>query len=193
MIQISAPAVDYFNKLLAKEETSGIGLRLSVLHPGTPRADCQLEFCAPGDELATDVVFDYDGFKLFVAANSQEWLEEASIDFLTDETGGQLTIKAPGLKGKAPAADAPLKERVEWVLQQQINPQVASHGGQISLVDVTGEKEVVLRFGGGCQGCGMAHVTLKQGVEKTLLEHFPEISAVVDVTDHQAGANPYYS
>lgn len=169
-----------------------MSLRISVLHPGTPRADCQLEFCAPGDQLDSDLFSEYDGFQLYVAADSEAWLEAAEIDFISDATGGQLTIKAPGLKGRAPDDDAPLLERVQWVLDQFINPQVANHGGHISLVDVTAEKTVVLRFGGGCQGCGMAHVTLKQGVEKTLLEKLPEVTSVVDVTDHQAGSNPYY-
>lgn len=192
MIEITAPAVDYFKKLLAQEEVPGMGLRLSILQPGTPNADCQLEFCAPGDELATDTAYDYDGFQLHVAANSEHWLVDAAIDFVTDDTGGQLTIKAPGLKGNIPGDDASLAEKVEWILEYKVNPQVASHGGSISLVEVTDAKEVVLRFGGGCQGCGMAHVTLKQGVEKTLFEFLPELTAVRDVTDHGAGANPYF-
>lgn len=192
MIEITAPAVDYFRKLLAQEETPGMGLRISVVEPGTPRADCQLEFCAPGDENTTDIRTEFDGFSLFVAENSESWLDEAAIDFITDETGGQLTIKAPGLKGKAPDDDASLQERVEWVLEQHVNPQIAGHGGRISLVELTAEKEVILRFGGGCQGCGMAHVTLKQGVEKTLFEMLPELTAVRDVTDHSAGTNPYF-
>lgn len=193
MIDISPSAVAYFNKLLAREETPGMGLRISVVHPGTPRADCQLEFCAPGDAQETDLSFAYDGFNLYVAADSESWLNEASIDYLSESAGGQLTIKAPGLKGKGPDASATLSERVAWLLEQRVNPQVASHGGHISLVEVTEAKEVILRFGGGCQGCGMAHITLKQGVEKTLLEELPEITAVRDVTDHSAGDNPYFS
>lgn len=169
-----------------------MGLRLSVLHPGTPQADCQLEYCAPGDARDDDLEQDYTAFKLYVDAASSTWLKTAVIDFVRDETGGQLTIKAPGLKGVAPADDAPLAERVQWVLDQEINPQVASHGGYISLEKVTAEQAVILRFGGGCQGCGMAHVTLKQGVEKTLYERLPEITAIHDVTDHAAGENPYY-
>ena len=92
MIEITAPAVDYFKKLLAQEETPGIGLRISVVEPGTPRADCQLEFCAPGDERADDIRREFEGFSLFVAENSETWLNEAAIDFITDETGGQLTL-----------------------------------------------------------------------------------------------------
>lgn len=192
MVEISPPAEAYFARLLAKEKTPGMNLRISVLEPGTPRADCQLEFCAPGDQQNDDIPYAYDSFSLYVAAASEAWLEDALIDFVSDDTGGQLTIKAPGLKGRAPDADAPLRARVEWLLEHEINPQVASHGGHISLEDVTEDGRVTLRFGGGCQGCGMANVTLKQGVEKTLLERLPEITAVVDITDHEAGANPYY-
>jgi Fe/S biogenesis protein NfuA len=81
---------------------------------------------------------------------------------------------------------------VSWLLETEINPALASHGGHVALVEVTEKMEVVLQFGGGCQGCGMADVTMKQGIEQTLSRHIPEITAVVDVTDHQSGVNPYY-
>ena len=79
-----------------------------------------------------------------------------------------------------------------WVLQSEINPGLASHGGKVSLELITPDNEVVLRFGGGCHGCGMVNVTLQDGIEKTLKEYFPEIKAVIDATDHASGSNPYY-
>ena len=104
-----------------------------------------------------------------------------------------MTIKAPNIKGRAPAADANLSERVNWLLTTEINPSIASHGGQVALQEITADKEVVLQFGGGCHGCGMVDVTLKDGIEKTLREKLPEISGVIDATDHSTGENPYYS
>ena len=90
-------------------------------------------------------------------------------------------------------ADAELSERVAWVLETEVNPGLASHGGMVVLEQVTEDLRVVLRFGGGCHGCGMVDVTLKEGIETTLKGHFPEISGVVDATDHSTGENPYYA
>ena len=140
-----------------------------------------------------DHVVAYDGFNMFVAKASKQWLNEASIDFEEDETGGQLTIKAPGIKGSEPSSDDRIEERVGWLLETEINPSLASHGGRVALVEITEKMEVVLQFGGGCQGCGMADVTLKQGIEETLTRNIPEITAVLDATDHQSGQNPYYA
>jgi Fe/S biogenesis protein NfuA len=135
---------------------------------------------------------DCQSFKLFVEARSAEVLDGAMIDFETNRMGGELCIRAPGLKGEAPADDAPMAERVAWVLETRVNPMVASHGGQVGLVEVTEENDVVLQFGGGCHGCGMVDVTLKQGIETTLRQAVPEVREVVDATDHASGTNPYY-
>ena len=132
-------------------------------------------------------------FNLYVARPSEKWLEKAEIDFEEDATGGQLTIKAPGIKGSEPAEEASLEDRVQWLLQTEVNPALAAHGGRVALVEITEQKEVVLQFGGGCHGCGMADVTLKQGIEQTLTRHLPEITAVKDATDHHSGSNPYYA
>ena len=140
-----------------------------------------------------DHVVAYDGFEMYVADASEPWLGDASIDFEEDETGGQLTIKAPGIKGTAPSSGDSLEERVGWLLETEINPALASHGGRVALVEITEKMEVVLQFGGGCQGCGMADVTLKQGIEQTLTRNIPEITGVLDATDHQSGQNPYYA
>ncbi|MEQ9643067.1 MAG: NifU family protein [Alphaproteobacteria bacterium] len=91
-----------------------------------------------------------------------------------------------------PGLETPTAEAIQRLLDEQINPAVASHGGFISLIDVQ-EDIAYIELGGGCQGCGMADVTLKQGVEKTILETIPGITAVRDVTDHASGDNPYYS
>ena len=132
------------------------------------------------------------GFLLYVDAGSVPFLDGAEVDFQSNATGGVLTIRAPRLKGDVPGDDASLVERVRYVIDSEINPRIAAHGGRISLVEVSAAGEVLLRFGGGCHGCGMADVTLKQGVEKTLRERIPEITAVRDATDHASGANPYY-
>jgi Fe/S biogenesis protein NfuA len=114
-----------------------------------------------------------------------------------DLSGGGLVLQNPNSPQLAPslAADLdlsdPIVARVVEVLDTQINPQIAAHGGYAELVAI--EAPVAyLRMGGGCQGCGMAAVTLSQGIEVALLESVPEITEVVDVTDHASGTNPYY-
>jgi Fe/S biogenesis protein NfuA len=192
MIEISDNAQQYFKQLIGQQDEDGLGLRISVNHPGTPGASCDLQFSPQGQRQEDDRIVEFNDFNLYVAAASEQWLAEAEIDFEQDATGGQLTIKAPGIKGSEPSADADVDQRVSWLLETEINPALASHGGRVALVEVTDKMEVVLQFGGGCQGCGMADVTMKQGIEQTLTRHIPEITAVVDVTDHQSGANPYY-
>jgi len=193
MIEITPAAQEYFRKLIGQQDDEGLGLRISVSHAGTPGASCDLQFCPQGQNMPDDTVREFDGFNLFVAEASEKWLEKAEIDFEEDPTGGQLTIKAPGIKGDEPGADAAMEDRVSWLLQTEINPALASHGGRVALVEITDAKEVILQFGGGCQGCGMADVTMKQGIEQTLKRHIPEITAVKDVTDHSSGSNPYYA
>lgn len=191
MLTVTESAQQYFARLLA-DQPEGTGLRIRALRPGTPEADCELNYCPPEDALPTDRALEYESLVLYVDGASQTWLDEAAIDFETDDMGGQLTIKAPGLKGQRPGDDAPLAERVQWVLEARINPMVASHGGQVALVEITEDHVVVLEFGGGCHGCGMVDVTLKQGVETTMKSEIPEIRGVRDVTDHSTGENPYY-
>ena len=90
-----------------------------------------------------------------------------------------------------PLEDKDVKDRVQKILDEMINPAIASHGGFVDLLDVK-ENLVYLRLGGGCQGCGMVNVTLKQGIEATLKEEIPQIAGVIDQTDHAGGTNPYY-
>lgn len=191
MLTITPAARDYFARLLG-QQPEGTNLRLRSIKPGTPQADVELTYCPTGAEQPGDQAVDCQQFTLYVEVSSASPLDGAMIDFETDAMGGELSIRAPGLKGERPDDNSPLRERVEWVLEARINPMVASHGGTVGLVDVTESLDVVLQFGGGCHGCGMVDVTLKQGIETTLRQEIPEIRKVVDATDHDSGANPYY-
>jgi Fe/S biogenesis protein NfuA len=191
MIEISESAKDHFRKLIARESLPGMGVRLSALRPGTPKADVLLEFAEPADLQGDEWAVDCEGFTLWVDAASVRYLDGATIDYTQQLTGGQLQIRAPGIKGQVPAESASLVERVRWTVENEINPQLASHGGNVAIEEVTGDGVVVLRFGGGCHGCGMADVTLKQGIEKTLLTKVAGVTAVRDATDHDSGQAPY--
>jgi len=191
MIQISENAQTHFRKLIEREALPGLGVRLAAVHPGTARADVRLEFAEPGDLQGDEWAVDCEGFTLWLDAASVKFLDGAEIDFTSQATGGQLQIRAPKIKGEAPDASASLVERVRWLVEHEINPQLASHGGHVAVTEVTADGVVVLRFGGGCHGCGMADVTLKQGIEKTLLQKVPGVTAVRDATDHATGTAPY--
>jgi Fe/S biogenesis protein NfuA len=191
MIHISDSAQAHFRKLIEREAIPGMGVRLSAVDAGTTRADARLEFCEPRDLVGDEWAVDCDGFTLHVDANSVAWLDGAEIDYVTHGAGSQLTIKAPKIKGEAPAESASLVERVRWVVENEVNPQLAQHKGRVSVEQVTADGLVLLRFGGGCNGCGMADVTLKQGIEKTLMARVPGVTAVRDVTDHATGDAPY--
>lgn len=192
MLTITPGARDYFAQLLSGQP-EGTQIRLSTRAAGTPNADVALNFCPKGEQQDDDHSIDCGSFTMFVAAGSWESLDGAIIDFESHPTGGELNIRAPGLRGHEPPDDAPLRQRVEWVLESRINPMVAGHGGHVTLVEVTADRDVMLRFGGGCHGCGMADVTLKQGIETQLRELVPEIREVRDATDHASGSNPYFS
>lgn len=193
MIQISESAQTHFRRLIEREALPGLGVRLSALHPGTPRADVRLEFAEPGDLQGDEWAVDCEGFTLWLDAGSVQFLDGAEIDYTQQTTGGQLQIRAPRIKGEAPADDASLVERVRWVVEHEVNPQLAQHKGHVAVREVTADGVVVLSFGGGCHGCGMADVTLKQGIEKTLLEKVHGVTAVRDATDHSTGSAPYIS
>ncbi|QBB70578.1 NfuA family Fe-S biogenesis protein [Pseudolysobacter antarcticus] len=192
MISISETAQHHFSKLLMQQGIAGMGIRVKVTNAGLPTADCNLEFCELSDLQGDEWSIECTDFILYVDAASTCYLDNASIDYQNNSTGGQLTIKAPKIRGTPPDAEASLVERVRYLLVSEINPQIASHGGRVSLVEIDAEGVVYLQFGGGCQGCGNADVTLKQGIEKTLRERLPEITAVRDATDHAKGVNPYY-
>ena len=192
MIDISERAQQHFARLLAQQGIENLGIRVRVTAAGTPAANCELEFCEPDDLVGNEQRMDCPGFTLHVDHDSVPWMEGSTIDFEPTTTGGQLNIRAPRIKGVVPGPDAGLVARVRYVLDAEVNPKLAAHGGQVSLVSVEADATVVLRFGGGCHGCGMVDVTLKQGVEKTLRERIPEITTVRDATDHSEGHKPYY-
>lgn len=192
MIELADSARDYFSKLIAQQGVPELGIRLLAVKPGTPAGDCRLEFCEAGEVRADDYVVDCADFSIYIDSASAPWLDSVHISFEQQRGGGQLTIRAPRLKGSVPGPGASLVERVRHVLESEINPGVASHGGRVSLVEIDADGVVVLQFGGGCHGCSQVSVTLKHGVEKTLRERVPEITAVRDATDHASGAAPYY-
>jgi len=193
MINISSSAQTYLQGLLAKQEDADVAIRIFVAQPGTPQAETCIAYCRPGEEQEGDIAVEYEGFRAWFEGRSEAYLEDAEVDYQEDQMGGQLTIKAPNARVPKVGPDAPIEDRINYVLYNEINPGLAAHGGVVSLVEVTAENQAVLQFGGGCQGCSAVDITLKSSVEGTLLEQVPELTGVVDHTDHSFTENAYYS
>lgn len=192
-ITVTPSAQEYLVDLLAKQDNEGMGVRIFVERPGTPHAECCMAYCSSGEEVPTDTKLELDGFNAFIDADSVPFLEDAVIDYAKDRMGGQLTFRAP--KSKVPQIDenASVEQKVNYILYSEINPQLAAHGGNVQLIGLVEDDTVaVLKFGGGCQGCGMVDVTLKEGIEKTLLEKIPQLKRVTDDTDHSVTENAYF-
>ncbi|MDN4502986.1 Fe-S biogenesis protein NfuA [Alteromonadaceae bacterium BrNp21-10] len=192
MINISESAQAHFCKLLSSQD-EGTNIRVFVVSPGTPSAECGVSYCPPDAVEDSDIRLNFTGFDAVVDAESSPFLEQAEIDFITDQMGSQLTLKAPNAKVRKVDNNAPLVERVTYMIESEINPQLAGHGGKVMLAEITPEGIARLQFGGGCNGCSMVDVTLKEGIEKQLIEQFPgELTGVRDATEHEAGEHSYY-
>jgi Fe/S biogenesis protein NfuA len=194
-IEVTKSAETYLAELLENQDVAGIAVRMFVTQPGTPYAETCLAYCKPEEVIEDDVILELTKLRFYFEKNSLPYLEEATVNYAEDRMGGQLTIKAPNAKVPKVSADSPLEEQVNYILYTEINPGLASHGGEVSLVDLIEEEQgfvAVLKFGGGCQGCSAVDMTLKDGVEKTLLAKLPKLVAVRDETDHSVTANAYY-
>ncbi|MEM1402313.1 MAG: Fe-S biogenesis protein NfuA [Pseudomonadota bacterium] len=191
MLTITESAQEYLAELLSKQDDT-LGVRVFINSPGTPRAETCIAYCREGDIQEDDVEQSYDQLKAWFDGRSVPFLEDALVDYAKDRMGGQLTIKAPNAKMPRVDENSPMEDRINYVLYNEVNPSLAAHGGEVSLVEVTEDNFAVLRFGGGCQGCSAVDLTLKDGVEKTLLEQLPQLQGVRDMTDHSDRSNAFY-
>ena len=191
-MNITREAQEYLNELLANQGKFTMGIKVEVLEPGTPRGETVIAYAMEGDDLSSYRLEEGYNFKVYLDEKSLCYMESSIIDYSPDNFGGTLTIKAPNAKVPTIEEDASIEQKINYVLYSEINPALASHGGEVSLHEVVNKSTAVLKFGGGCQGCGMVDVTLKAGVEKTLLEQVEGLVAITDITDHSYKENAYY-
>ena len=189
-VKVTESAQEYLFGLLEKQNCEDIGIRMFVSDPGTPKAETCIAYSRPGERIEDDVVVNYEKFNAYYEQRSLPFLEDAVVDYSADKFGGQLTIRAPNSRLPNVTDDSPVEDRVNYVLYNEINPSLAAHGGVVSLAEID-DGFAILEFGGGCQGCSAVDLTLKQGVEKTLMEKIPELTGVRDVTDHSDTSNAY--
>lgn len=192
IIKITKSAEEYLSQLIHDKNETDLSIRIFIADPGTPKAETCLAYCKPEEAMPDDMILNLDLITVNIEKRSIPFLKDAEVNFDNDTFGGQLTIKAPNARLPNISADSPVEDRINYVIYNEINPMLESHGGEVSLVEFNNENEAVLQFGGGCQGCGMVDVTLKDGIEKTLIEQIPEVKAVKDLTDHSIDDNAYY-
>lgn len=198
MVRFTDKAREMVLAFMGQSEEASEALRISM--EGSPLSPkFELTLVAKDERRADEREVDAGGFTVLLADSDVPALEDAVVDFVeqVNESGFEVRTKRPaGTAGNAPAASdegpgGEIATRVREVLAQQVNPAIASHGGVITLVDVK-DTEIYLEMSGGCQGCAMSRLTLRQGVERMLRQAVPELTAVHDATDHEGGANPYF-
>ncbi len=183
MIDFTETARTRVLNFLSQQQGQGV----AALRVAGTKLEQKLWLVKPNDRRDDDEVLPVDGFEVFLDPSSSRQLDGATVDFVDDVMQSGFRVFWP-----SPTWNDPTAQRVQNVLDQQVNPGVASHGGHVTLVKVEGDAAYV-RLGGGCQGCGAADVTLRQGIEEAILGAVPELKHVLDATDHAAGTNPYYA
>ena len=192
IVNITESAEKYLAKLIEDKNEPNLAVRIFISDPGTPKAETCLAYCKPDEAMKDDEILNLKSLTVHVEKRSIPFLVDSEVNFDNDTFGGQLTIKAPNARLPNISPNSPPKDRINYVIYNEINPMLESHGGEVSLLEFTNKGEAILQFGGGCQGCGMVDVTLKDGIEKTLLEQIPELKSVKDSTDHSVDDNAYY-
>ena len=191
MFTISDEAEIYIAELFKEQGEKDLALKVEVEKVGTPVANVTFNFCRPKELHKKFTKFPYKGFDAYISVSYLGYLKDSDVALKTEGLTKKLTIKAPNAKGDAPGKDAPLKEKIKYTIVTTINPGLASHGGFCELIDVTEKNEVVLNFGGGCQGCSSVAITLKDGIEGQLKALYPEMAGILDYTDHSDKSNAY--
>jgi Fe/S biogenesis protein NfuA len=184
MLTITEAAASRLQAAIDAKEETGLAVRLTILGRGREGFRYDFRMVFQTDLQPEDVVIPTGKFDVLIDPASWPNLDGATLDLKEDGVGFKIENPNPVWTD----AKGPL---ILDVIENKINPGVAMHGGQVTLIDVR-DDVVYISFGGGCQGCGMANVTLKQGVHKMLQEAVPDIREIVDMTDHALGANPFY-
>lgn len=199
MISLTEAAKSQIQAALQQHAPEKTALRVEARTSGAPEFSYAMRLVGSEEKTAEDVVVEIDGIEVVLDPASARNLEGATIDYEDGIVRSGFKFDNPNKpetprlgEGPRPDLTGPVAEKVQRLLDTELNPAVAAHGGMIQLVGVRDGK-IYLSFGGGCHGCGLVDVTLKQGVEARIREVIPEVEEVVDTTDHAAGANPYYA
>jgi len=186
-IQVTELARDKVLELMKAEGEGELALRFGVTGRGPGGFQYRLGFVSVSEQAADDLRVDaHPGLAVLIDEKSRDLVKGTTIDFVDGPEGAGFRIENPN-----PLWTEPLAQEIQKVFDDEINPQIAAHGGWVSLLEVK-DDVAYIQLGGGCQGCGMVDVTLKQGIEVRIREAVPTIREIVDTTDHAGGKNPYY-
>ena len=186
MLEITEKAQDMLNQNISQGEVADLAVRIEIVGRGAKGFNYDLQLVPLEEAKEGDVEAESNGLKLLIAEKSVQYINGTTLDYKETLMGGGFAFDNPN-----PLWIDDLSQSVADVIAEHVNPAVASHGGHVDLLGVDDGKAYIA-FGGGCQGCGMVDVTLKQGVEVMITDNVPEISEIIDTTDHEAGTNPFY-
>lgn len=187
IVQISELARAKLLEVLDDQKLRGLGsVRVTIKGRGAAGYEYSMSLKEDSQPDPGDAIQDEIDFKVLVDSETLPHLRGATVDFVDQFMGGGFKIDNPNT-----AWDDPMAADIQRLIDSQINPGVAMHGGHVELIDVK-DNMVYVQLGGGCQGCGMVDVTLRQGIEHLIKQEFPQVQGVIDTTDHAGGSNPYY-
>ncbi len=189
MLTVSEAAQNKVLELMKSAVTTIYGIRITADAKSPFNPEYKIDFEKDEDGKENDTIIYFDDFNVYIDPGSQHFLDGATMDLVDNEFGGEFKIENPKIKPPELSGDVP--QKIQKLIDDQINPAVAAHGGVVTLIDVK-DSTAYIELGGGCKGCGMVDVTLKQGVEVLIKQNVPEITEILDVTDHASGTNPYF-
>ena len=197
LVEITEPALEQILALREQETIADLHLGLRIAGVGANGFIYETAFLRPEDVSADDHLEHHGDLSVVIAADSVDNMRGSVLDLGGDPVSPGLVLRNPN-PATPPITDGDvelsgsIEERVQQLIELYINPSIAAHGGFVTLSGVDGDRALV-ELGGGCQGCGLAAMTLRQGIEASIKHHVPEIVEVVDVTDHSAGENPFFA
>lgn len=197
VVEITDPALEQILALRSQETIADLHLGLRIAGTNANGFVYETAFLRPEDVSGDDHVEHHGELPVAIDGESVDNLRGSVLDLGGDPAAPGLVLRNPN-PATPPITDGDVElqgsvaERVQQLIEVYINPSIAAHGGYVTLAEVDGDRALV-ELGGGCQGCGLAAMTLRQGIEASIMHHVPEIAEVVDVTDHAAGENPFFA
>lgn len=187
-ITITKDAINYLKIYVNQEKNLDLIIYISVSYPYTTHSYVNITFCKKSDINEKDLNFKIDDLEIFIDLNSIDLLKDATIDIKDNN----LKINAPNLFNKKENNKANIKNEIQILFETEINVILSQHGGFIELIDLENNETLLVKFHGGCQGCGMVSNTLNNYIEKIIKKNFPQIKDIIDITSHEVRTNSYY-
>ncbi len=186
MVEFTEAAREKITEIIEAKAQDDMMLRMQIMGRGPGGFLYSLRFVPADEKSPDDIELNMESFHVLIDQNSAQNLEGSTVDYKDDNFQRGFSVDNPN-----PLWEDPTAQSIQDVLDSKVNPGISSHGGFVSLVEFK-EDTAYIAFGGGCQGCGLVDVTLKQGVEVMIRESVPEVQNIVDMTDHASGDQPYY-